>query len=51
MFGGLDLQPQNLGDLVRRTGLPVPEILDELVRLEMLGVVKEISKNNYVRMK
>ena len=51
VYGGLDLQPQNLGELVRKTGLPVPEILDELVRLEMLGVVKEISKNNYVRMK
>ena len=51
VYSGLDLQPQNLSELIRKTGLSVPELLDELVRLEMMGVVKEISKNNYVKLK
>ena len=51
VYGGLDLQPQSLDELIRKTGLSVPDVLNELVRLEMMGVVKEISKNNYVKLK
>ena len=51
VYSCLDLQPQNLGDLIQRTKLSVPELLDVLIRLEMLGLVEEISKNHYVKLK
>ena len=51
LYSCLDLHPQNLGEIIRKTGLSVPEVLDILVRLEVMGYVKEISKNYYVRLK
>ena len=51
VYSCLDLQPQNLGDLIQRTKLSVPELLDVLIRLEMMGIVGEISKNHYVKLK
>lgn len=51
VYSCLDFKPQNLSELIRKTKLSVPELLDALVRLELLGVIKEISKNYYVKVK
>ena len=51
VYSCLDLQPQNLDYLFNVTKIPIPELLDVLMRLQLRGVVKEISKNYYVRVK
>ncbi len=51
VYSCLGLQPQNLDCLFNVTKIPIQELLDVLMRLQLKGVVKEISKNYYVRMK
>ena len=51
VYSCLGLQPQNLDYLFNLTKIPIPELLDVLMRLQLKGVVKEISKNYYVRAK
>lgn len=51
VYSCLGLQPQNLDCLFNVTKIPISELLDVLMRLQLKGVVKEISKNYYVRMK
>lgn len=51
VYSCLGLQPQNLDYLFNVTKIPISELLDVLMRLQLKGVVKEISKNYYVRTK
>lgn len=51
VYSCLDLQPRNLDYLFNVTKIPVAELVDVLMRLQLRGVVKEISKNYYVRAK
>ena len=51
VYSCLGLQPQNLDYLFNVTKIPIQELLDVLMRLQLRGVVKEISKNYYVRTK
>lgn len=51
VYSCLDLQPRNLDYLFNVTKIPVAELMDVLMRLQLRGVVKEISKNYYVRVK
>jgi len=51
VYSCLGLQPQNLDYLFNVTNISMPELLDILMRLQLKGVVKEISKNYYVRAK
>ena len=51
VYSCLGLQPQNLDYLFNVTKIPISELLDVLMRLQLKGIVKEISKNYYVRMK
>lgn len=51
VYSCLDLQPQNLEYLYNVTKIPISELLDVLMRMQLKGVVREISKNYYVRMK
>lgn len=51
VYSCLGLQPQNLEYLFNMTKIPMSELLDVLMRLQLKGVVREISKNYYVRMK
>lgn len=51
VYSCLGLQPQNLESLFNMTKLSEAELLDILMCLELKGVVKEISKNYYVRLK
>lgn len=49
VYSCLDFKPRNLGEILRQTNLPVNELLDLLVNLELRGLVKEISKNYYIK--
>ena len=49
VYSCLGFHPQNLETLFRMTRLPVTELLDVLVELEMRGLIREISKNYYVK--
>ncbi len=51
VYSCLDLYPQNLEELIQKTRMSVPELLDNLVALELKGMIKEVSKNYYVRLK
>ena len=51
VYSCLGLQPQNLDSLYNMTKIPVAELLDVLMGLELRGIVREISKNYYVRAK
>ena len=51
VYSCLGLQPQNLDCLFNVTKIPISELMDVLMRLQLKGIVKEISKNYYVRMK
>lgn len=51
VYSCLDLHPQNIDRLISMTKLPVSELLDILMQLELKGLVREISKNYYVKVK
>lgn len=51
VYSCLGFQPQNLDQLISVTKLAVAELLDILMSLELRGLIKEISKNYYVRSK
>ena len=51
VYSCLDLYPQNLDVLIQKTQMSVPVLLNILMKLELMGYVKEISKNYYVRLK
>lgn len=47
VYSCLDFRPRNLEQLMSQTKLSVSELLDILMRLELKGLVREISKNYY----
>ena len=47
VYSCLDFHPKNLEQLLGMTSYSVSELLDILVRLELKGVIKEVSKNYY----
>ena len=47
VYSCLGFHPKNLEQLMERTKYSVTELLDILVGLELKGLIKEISKNNY----
>jgi len=47
VYSCLDFRPQNLNDIMEQTKMPVSQLLDILVSLELRGLIKEISKNYY----
>lgn len=51
VYSCLGFSPQNLDQLISVTKLSVAELLDILMSLELRGLVREISKNFYVRSK
>lgn len=51
VYSCLDFTPRNLRELIGVTKLPVSELLNILMKLELRGVVKEVSKNYYVKVK
>ena len=51
VYSCLDLYPKGLESLVNETKLSPQQIMRDLVGLELEGKVKEISKNQYVKIK
>lgn len=51
VYSCLGLEPQNIDELFRKVKLPIAELLDILMRLELRGIVKEISINHYIKLK
>ena len=49
VYSELDLYPCSLDDLVRKTGLPLSNVVENLLELELEGLIEETSKNCYVR--
>jgi len=49
VYSCVDFYPTNLGSLVQKVGLPISEMLNILVTLELKGYIEEISKNYYAR--
>lgn len=43
----LDSDPRGIDELLARTGLPLPVLLQGLVSLQVEGVAEEVSKNRY----
>ena len=51
VYSCLDLQPRNLDCLFNMTKIPIAELTDTLMRLQLKGIVREIARNYYVRAK
>jgi len=49
VYSELDLYPCALDDLVTKTGLPLSIVVENLLELELEGLVEETTKNCYVR--
>lgn len=50
VYSCLDFSPKNLEELVKATNMPVVELLNVIMSLELQGFVREIAKNHYVKM-
>ena len=51
VYSCLDLQPRNVDWIIGQTQMSVSDILDIVMQLELKGVIKEVSKNYYVKVK
>ncbi len=51
VYSCLCFQPQNIETILNATKISVGELMDVLVALELKGLIKEISKNNYVKIR
>lgn len=51
LYSCLALHPKHLSQLAKETGMPVPQLMNQLISLEMRGIVREISKNHYIKIK
>ncbi len=51
VYSCLCFHPQNIETILSATKFSVGELLNTLVALELKGLVKEISKNNYVKIR
>lgn len=49
VYSGLDLQPKSLDEIINNIDLEYSQIMMALVDLEIKGLIKETSKNYYVR--
>ncbi|WP_461815783.1 DNA-processing protein DprA [Faecalimonas sp.] len=49
VYSCLDLYPKNVNQLTIETKMEIPQLINQLVSLEMQGYIREISKNYYVK--
>lgn len=49
VYSCLDLYPKNVNQLMIETKMEIPQLINQLVSLEMQGYIREISKNYYVK--
>lgn len=51
VYSCLDLYPKGVQSLLEETGLATKDLLEQLMTLELQGDIKEISKNQYIRVR
>ena len=51
VYSCLDFEPRSLNQLLEKTKLQISTLLDYLVKLQLKGYVREVSKNYYVKVK
>lgn len=51
VYSNLDLSPKSLEEISEKTDLPVGKLCGILLQLELEGLVTEIAKNQYVRLR
>lgn len=51
VYSNLDLSPKSLEEISEKTDLPMGKLCGILLRLELQGLVTEMAKNQYVRLK
>ncbi|MEG0793821.1 MAG: DNA-processing protein DprA [Lachnospiraceae bacterium] len=51
VYSRLCLQPKNVNQLIEELEIPIPSLMNALISLELMGLIKEITKNYYVKMK
>lgn len=51
VYSCLGLYPKSIEQVSKETGIKIKELLNTLVRLEIQGYIREISKNYYIRSK
>lgn len=51
VYSLLDFQPRSLGSLLERSNLSVSSLTSALISLELKGIIREISKNFYVKVR
>ncbi|MEG0109247.1 MAG: DNA-processing protein DprA, partial [Lachnospiraceae bacterium] len=51
VYSRLCLQPKNVNQLIEEIELTIPSLMNALISLELKGLIKEITKNYYVKMK
>jgi len=49
LYSGLDLSPKNLNTIIEETGLTSEEILEKLLKMQLMNLVEEPIKGYYVR--
>ena len=49
VYSCLSLRPKNVGELLEKTGILVPDMMDVLARLLQKGFITETVKNYYIR--
>ena len=51
VYSNLDLSPKSLEEISEKTDMPIGQLCGILLRLELQGMVTEMAKNQYVRLK
>lgn len=49
VYSCLDLRPESLDGIIRKTGLPPGRVSNYLVELELLGLIRENGRHHYER--
>ena len=51
VYSCLGFFPKSVSQLIEETGYGVPELMQELISLELMGCIREVSKNYYIRVR
>lgn len=51
VYSVLDLQPQTVDEIIRKTGMNSDAVFQCLIKLQMEGIIDEPVKNSYIRIK
>ena len=51
LLGALEMEPQHVDELSRRSGLPITVVTGTLAVLEMKGLARPVGRMNYIRVR